>query len=891
MTWFNKFIAFIALSGIMILGALAIHSIKVDTLPIDYALGLIAKKHDPIFTLRARAQCADCSKEVTQVRIGAEKAAIEAARNAVSATIGGVINMIKATMKTIMRILQMIKKVFNFFISLLQKFAGKDTNLFSILSSVQDLSGIDNFFKDMQKEWDTVWVDYAKDTATAQKQIADGQASFQQASSIWSACIATSLIEDSGEKVSVDKKQLCDLAIKSVNKVKLGVSNASTLGAEASKSTKLSSIFTPINPAATSSSSSGTAGALGAAVGIGSSSSTSGTTGALSDAGAALGAGASSNPAVTGVLDILYGGTENIKKDTLRYEGVETASKLATDIQQAQKTADAKKAAVEQSRKFAPDCGVYVGPTEKTDEERGAADAREAATGSRAPTPTLALSNIPASDFVIPLNPNSTTFSTNNTSKSIFSTGGSATLTTGTVPANLNFGFSKIKDFNMKPFTPEQCDNAKDSAKTTQAALDQANQTTQPAETAGGIAAVIAALQSIFDLIQTVQQIFQQIMGFINELMSLGQSFMSEFQGFFSSIGNIFQQANSGGSGGTASSNLLSQALEGTPLVGVGAGLSGKPLDDGSVTINDAAISANQDNIAKYADQSMDCVRDDVKNKVPTYAVANNPSVNPDNLPKVGLNNTKTYTNGSNVPDGVMGASVTDGNTPPMTGLTYTKSDKSTGNVLSTPARSLITSGSYSGNPNATYHQCQASPWGDDNSNETAANRLASYPFDAKYGGPSVYRDGVSNDWRVVNNVMNKDIPDQCYLSNNDLSDSEKVSIINSLGISFNYLENQLGDNAVATSQFQKAWQEAKGKLDQAQREGKVRWDSDPNLIYQNRVRGGLIVGSGNDKKEIQIKPGKCEVSYPKDQVDAALTARGWNFNLPETKSFVSLVQ
>ena len=116
MSWFNKLISLFALTSIMLLGVLAIHSIKVDTLPIDYALGLISKKRSPIFTLKAQAQgCGpNCSTLTQQISDASVRAGIEAARQAVSQTIGGVINMIKATLKAVMKVLAMIKKVFNF---------------------------------------------------------------------------------------------------------------------------------------------------------------------------------------------------------------------------------------------------------------------------------------------------------------------------------------------------------------------------------------------------------------------------------------------------------------------------------------------------------------------------------------------------------------------------------------------------------------------------------------------------------------------------------------------------------------------------------------------------------------------------------------------------------
>ena len=52
MTLFNKFISSLCIVFIMLMGVLAIHSIKVDTLPIDYALGLISKNRDPLFTIK-----------------------------------------------------------------------------------------------------------------------------------------------------------------------------------------------------------------------------------------------------------------------------------------------------------------------------------------------------------------------------------------------------------------------------------------------------------------------------------------------------------------------------------------------------------------------------------------------------------------------------------------------------------------------------------------------------------------------------------------------------------------------------------------------------------------------------------------------------------------------
>ncbi len=829
MTWFNKFIAFISLTAIMLLGVLAIHSIKVDTLPIDYSLGLISKNRNPLFTIKAKAigDCVgSCFSTIDGNVLRGQQAAIEAARQATSQTIGGILNMIKATLKAVMKVIQMIKKVLNFIISLLQKFSGRDISLYGILSAVQDLSKINNPFNSFQNEFNQIWTDYGKDIQSSQAQIALGQENIAKVSNIYNACIAVSLMQENGENPNVDRNALCNLAINS--KVALGNAIAYDKIKGPNGTSAVSTVLGSSNTIASSQT-------------LNSDGST--TTSATAESSVTI----QSTP-VVGPLNFLFGQDPG----TTRYAGLTEQANLTKKIADARTIDQNKKKQAEDAQKFSPGCGPYIGAADK--------------------------------NLAISTNPNAVIkgFTAAPIGASVFSAGSDVSI--GVAPASANYSFAKVSDFQQKAFTPEQCSNVQDSAKTTETSINQANQTTASGETSGGIAQVVSALQSAFEVIQTIQQIFQQIMGFINEIMSVGQSFMSEFGGFMSSIGNVFGQA---GAGGASQAGILSAAINNTSAI-AGAGGAGNlaVLDDGSLTINDASISANVENIQKYSDLSIDCVKDAVKVKsvdfTNQYRADINATFNPDALPVVGSNNIKTYTNGSNVPDGVMGASVNDSNTPGMAGITYRKTDGTTGTVPTTPAKSLITSGAATGNINATYHQCQSSPWSDDNSVDTAAKRLAYYPADPKYGGPSAYRDGVSNDWRVVNNLMSKDIPDQCYLTNNDLSGSDKQSIIAALGINYGSFQGNPNDS----SALDRAWQEAKTRVDQAQRDGKARWDSDPNLIYTNRVKDTVTVGD----KAVPIKPGRCEVSYTKDQVNASLQNRGWSFNVPEVKSFVKLV-
>jgi hypothetical protein len=862
MTLFNKFISSLSIVFIMLVGVLAIHSIKVDTIPIDYALGLISKNRSPIFILKANAQCSigPCATEPTQLAAKAQAAAIEAARQAVSQTVGGVINMIKATLKAIMKVLAMIKKIFNFFITLLQKFAGRDISLFGILSAVNDLSKLDAQFANFKTEWDGIWTDFSSDIDKANQQIQAGQESFQKAAEIYNACIATTLLEENGEKSNVDSKALCNLAINAKQAIRSTINDVKTSGPGAANTPNIN----VLNPTEVASSQSVTVDGNTVTT-------TTQTTQTFSYA--------------TGPLKTLF----NNDPGTTKYDKLEDEAKLTEDLDKARTIAENKKKNAEEAQKFSVGCGAYIGPAQAAALGTEAASSQSVTVEGNTTTTTTSTS-APTLSFTgtVP------SFSNSSSSPSIFSSGN--TVTTGTAPTNANYSFSRVAAFEQKAFTPEQCENAKDSAKTTQATIDQANQTQQPSETAGGIAAVVAALQSLFEIIALMQQVFQTIMGFINQIMQIGNLFISEFGGLLSSVGNLFAQNG----GGSSQSGLLARALSDTPLIDGSAGGqvptaagNGQPaIDDGTITINDASVSTNPDNIARYSNQSIDCVLDSVKSKsveyINQYKASATEQINIDNITKVGVDNILTYTNGSNVPDGVMGASVTDANTPPISGVTYSKQGGASGPVPTTPARSLVASAS--NNINSTYHTCQPSLWGDDNTIETAGKRLASYPANPNYGGHSVYRDGVSSEWRVVNNAMSKDIPEQCYLTNNDLSNAEKQDIISQLGLSTAGL-NQNDSTGASSNLLDQLWNQAKARIDEAQRGGAVRWDPDNTLIYQNRVRGGVVVGSGDQRREIQIKAGRCEVSYTKDQVLNALQSRGWSSAKPESKSFAALVR
>lgn len=867
MSLFNKFISFFALTAIMLVGVMAIHSIKVDTLPIDRALGLVSRTSAPAFTLQARAQqsvyvtnCGGtCSSDATVV-------AIQAQRESISAAIGGIIAMVKATVKAVMKVLEMIKKIFSFFISLIQKFSGRDISLYGILSAVREISTLDNTFKDyfkgIQREFENIRTEFNGDITVSQANINSAARSTKDVSYVWDSCIAATLARDEGESPDgIDVDELCDLAVDGATNLRLALNSNSAASGAANSIFATQGISQDQNAAAANQALNGP------------------TTSTESEGQGPVG--------FTGPLNALFA----FDPDSRKYIDIEAKSDMVKAVQEAKDHKEAEKKKKDEEQKWASQCGLFVNK------------ASEAALGSRA----TQAANSPVESGIFaavgigsstPSSSLSFTGSTTSLSTSGTSTFLPSNVITGSAPdlTNASFDFAKIDKFDISALSPDKCSFAQDASKTAENAITQANQTTQPSETAGGISAVTNALQSIFDIIKAVQEIFQTITGFINELMQIGQSFLSQFQSFFGGLGNIFGGA---GLGQAASGPGLGQALTVADIIkqnvggaGLVAGASAQgPIDDGSVTVDDSAISANQENILRYSDQSVDCILDTVKIRSTSLTAVNkgsSASIDTNNLPVVGLNNMQTYTNGSNVPDGVMGTSINDVNTPSMGGITFKKSDGSTGPVPNIPSRSVITSGSQTGNVNATYHQCQTSPWGDDNSYDIAAQRLASYANDPKYGGPSPYRDGVTSDWRVVNNTMNKDIPEQCYLTNNDLTRSEKESIITSSGISANFTVINLEDN---TSQFDNLWSQAKAKIDDAQRSGSVRWDSDPSLIYQARSRGGVIIGSGKDKKEIQIKPGKCEVSFSKDQVNAALQARGFSTQNPTILSFVALVK
>jgi len=862
MTIFNRLISFFAITAVMLAGVLAIHSIKVDTLPIDYALGLISKNRDPIFTIRARAQdcTGQCATEKTLQEQRAEIKMIEERRLANAKILGGILATIQATTKYILSIINTVSKALSWFIGLLQN--ARNINIMSIISAVRYSSLTDNPFQkefdQINKEFEDAKKTYDKDIEKANKNIKEGAEQAKKVSEIWDSCIAARLAQEKNQAPQgVDINKLCGIAVES------GTNLTAALRSGTAASGSTSRIFSN-----TQTSQTGNSDALKQAL----------------DGNATY---TFSEP-----LNFLF----NNDPDTLKYKNIDTENKLIIATNKVRNQAEANLAEAKQKTEWTTGCGLIVSEASKEsqDYKKNTLNNSPVKQGvfsvSAANTPILSTSpSVPSS-----LTATLTSKDTSSTSNPFLP----SNLTAGAIPkeANYSFDFAKADQLDLKALKPDVCAATKSSTDILQKSVDKASEPTFTNETDGAMAVMMAKINEIMFYVDKVLEILQTILSSIQQIMTALSGLSSQFTAFFSSFTNMFNSEGGGGSAGLT--KAINDSLGNGTLVPPGGGSSkaGTPNkigvpDDGSVIISISSILTDVNATARYVDDGVDCILNDVKYQANSNSLNYNLSGNnfdTSKLPQVGYSNLNTYSNGSNVPDGIMGASVTDQNTPPITNIKYSKVSGDIGFVPSTPPRSLISSGSTTGNINPTYHQCQSSPWGDDNSNAIAAQRLSNYQFDPKYGGPSAYRDGVTNDWRVVNNAMNKTIPDQCYLSNNNLTRSEKESIISSLGINTNFAVINLQDN---DSQFDSFWNQAKSQLDEAQRTGQVRWDTDSSLITQNRVRSGVVIGSGSNKKEIQIKPGACEVSYTKDQVNTALQARGFNTSSPTVLSFAALVK
>ncbi|GAB4148726.1 MAG: hypothetical protein OHK0017_11730 [Patescibacteria group bacterium] len=510
-----------------------------------------------------------------------------------------------------------------------------------------------------------------------------------------------------------------------------------------------------------------------------------------------------------------------------KYGGVEVAAQFEQSVQQATETSEAIQEQVE-AGKASQDCPAFLG--RKGDNSSGSIVPLPNADGSGTIKP---LPNANGGGSIVPI-PNATN-------------------------GFLGKVVKGLKQVEPSSLDQSQCELAKSKIKVI---TDLDKDTGEPNEFSSTVSAILELVNEVQALIQDVQDIIEQVQQIVNLVKSAVNS--------FSDFGKVFGGISGGGSG-SSNSNL---------------DLNSKTIDDGSVLVDASAFLTNSDLFDQYSNQSGDCILDSIKSKTNNYTNnylvgGNNLRTNVDQRPSLYQDNSKTKTNGTNVYDAVLGATARNGNTP---GIKVKKTSDSEvkllrpnqdGETKTTPGKSFISQSRAKGNANITYHTCQDSPW-ENNNPDLAAQRMAYYTNTDEWH--QAYHDGLSDEWRVVNNYYRNDIPQECYIWKN-ASQDDLLRVAREIG-AYN--------NIPGTEQS--AIDRAKGAIEEAQTKGRVRWnpDAQPGEAY---AKSGVMFKVGDNLRNVDLPNGPCEQNYNQQQIDDALRKQGWNIGTAEIKSFVDLTK